>query len=80
MTRSRTIKQGRALAFGRYRRRNRELFLGGKPAPPAPDIRFWQCPNCGSLRDADVRQAERDECCVYVCRRCDSIVEEDTPF
>ena len=39
------------------------------------------CPNCGiRLKSQNqVRQAERNECCVYVCTRCDETVQEPNP-
>lgn len=40
----------------------------------------FYCPNCGDVPRKDVRQVERDECCLYACRRCDAIVDEPIPF
>lgn len=39
------------------------------------------CPNCGDRRKSlnEVRQVERDECCLYACTQCDATVSE-TPF
>jgi hypothetical protein len=42
--------------------------------------RKFDCPNCGELGADGVRQAERDEVCLYVCRQCDAIANERLPF
>ena len=42
--------------------------------------RDYYCPNCGWLKGVNVRQAERDEVCLYVCRTCDEVAEERLPF
>jgi hypothetical protein len=42
--------------------------------------RMFDCPNCGEIGAAGVRQAERDEVCLYVCRQCDAIANERLPF
>jgi hypothetical protein len=40
----------------------------------------FDCPNCGEIGADGVRQAERDEVCLYVCRQCDAIANERLPF
>jgi predicted RNA-binding Zn-ribbon protein involved in translation (DUF1610 family) len=42
--------------------------------------RKFDCPNCGEIGADDVRQAERDEVCLYVCRGCGAIARERLPF
>jgi hypothetical protein len=42
--------------------------------------RKFDCPNCGEIGADGVRQAERDEVCLYVCRQCDAIANERLPF
>ncbi len=42
--------------------------------------RTFDCPNCGELTGDGVRQAERDEVCLYVCRMCDAIANERLAF
>jgi hypothetical protein len=42
--------------------------------------RKFDGPNCGEIGAEGVRQAERDEVCLYVCRECDAIVNERLPF
>jgi hypothetical protein len=42
--------------------------------------RKFDCPNCGDIGADGVRQAERDEVCLYVCRQCDAIANERLPF
>ena len=39
------------------------------------------CPNCGERKKSlnQVRQVERDECCIYACMTCSATVDE-TPF
>ena len=32
---------------------------------------LWECWNCGVLTREEVRQVERDECCMEACRYCD---------
>ena len=32
---------------------------------------LWECSNCGVLRREEVKQVERDECCIEACRYCD---------
>jgi predicted RNA-binding Zn-ribbon protein involved in translation (DUF1610 family) len=44
------------------------------------ETRIFDCPNCGEISADGVRQAVRDEVCLYVCRQCDSIVNEQLPF
>lgn len=53
-------------------------FLAGRGDPLTG--RRWHCPQCGPIPYNQVKQAERDEVCLYVCRQCESIVEEDLPF
>jgi hypothetical protein len=36
---------------------------------------IYECRKCGPIHPSDSRQAERDEVCLVVCRRCDSIVD-----
>ena len=31
----------------------------------------WDCPCCGRLPLAEVKQVERDETCLYACLKCD---------
>jgi hypothetical protein len=39
------------------------------------------CYRCGDfVMRRDVRQEERDETCVYVCRRDESVIDEHPPF
>ena len=40
----------------------------------------FYCPNCGDVPSEQVRQEERDETCLYVCRKCDAVVDEPIPF
>jgi hypothetical protein len=40
----------------------------------------FDCENCGALGADAVRQAERDEVCLYVCRGCGAIGRERLPF
>jgi hypothetical protein len=42
--------------------------------------RIFDCENCGEIGADGVRQAERDEVCLYVCRQCDAIANERLPF
>lgn len=42
--------------------------------------RIFDCPNCGELDGGQVRQAERDEVCLYVCRQCGEVADERLPF
>jgi len=42
--------------------------------------RQWHCPTCGRITYDAVRQAERNEVCLYVCRQCGSAVDELLPF
>jgi hypothetical protein len=42
--------------------------------------RKFDCPNCGEIGADDVRQAVRDEVCLYVCRQCGEIARERLPF
>jgi predicted RNA-binding Zn-ribbon protein involved in translation (DUF1610 family) len=42
--------------------------------------RKFDCPNCGELSADGVRQAKRDEVCLYVCRGCGAIANERLPF
>ncbi|MCI0666079.1 MAG: hypothetical protein L0220_33920 [Acidobacteria bacterium] len=42
--------------------------------------RKFDCPNCGEIGGDGVRQAERDEVCLYVCNQCGAIATEQLPF
>jgi predicted RNA-binding Zn-ribbon protein involved in translation (DUF1610 family) len=42
--------------------------------------RQFDCPNCGEIGVDGVRQAVRDEVCLYVCRQCGEITPERLPF
>jgi hypothetical protein len=42
--------------------------------------RIFDCENCGEIGADGVRQAVRDEVCLYVCRQCGEIVRERLPF
>ena len=44
------------------------------------ESRKFNCPNCGEIGADSARQAERDKCCLIVCRHCDAIVSEQSPF
>jgi hypothetical protein len=52
--------------------------LGG--AKDWVEPRKFDCPNCGEIGAKDVRQAERDEVCLEICRTCEEIVRERLPF
>jgi hypothetical protein len=43
------------------------------------ELRKFDCPNCGEIGAEGVRQAERDEVCLYVCRQCGEITRERLP-
>ena len=34
------------------------------------DDDIWECWNCGVLTRDEVKQVERDECCIEACRYC----------
>lgn len=39
------------------------------------------CPGCDRQKlNSECRQAERDECCMHVCRACGEIIDESPPF
>lgn len=42
--------------------------------------RKFDCPNCGEIGAEGVREAKRDEVCLYACRGCDAIANERLPF
>jgi hypothetical protein len=42
--------------------------------------RIFDCENCGEISPDGVRQAERNEICLYVCHQCDEIARERLPF
>jgi hypothetical protein len=42
--------------------------------------RKFDCENCGEIGADGVRQAVRNEVCLYVCRECDAIANERLPF
>lgn len=42
--------------------------------------RKFDCENCGEILTDGVRQAVRDEGCLYACRECDAIANERLPF
>jgi len=42
--------------------------------------RIFDCENCGEIGADSVRQAMRDEVCLYVCQRCGEIARERLPF
>ncbi len=42
--------------------------------------RLFDCENCGEVAADGVRQAVRDEVCLYVCRQCGGIARERLPF
>ena len=60
---------------------------GGLVHPPPTakpyDDDLWECWNCGTLTRDEVRQVERDECCIEACQYCNadahSIQYDKTP-
>jgi hypothetical protein len=42
--------------------------------------RIFDCENCGEIGTDSMRQAVRDEVCLYVCRQCGEIARERLPF
>jgi hypothetical protein len=54
------------------------VILGGSADWIEP--RKFDCENCGEIGADGIRQAERDEVCLYVCRRCGAITREQLPF
>ncbi len=42
--------------------------------------RKFDCPNCGEIGEDSARQAEGDKGCLIICRHCDAIVSERSPF
>jgi hypothetical protein len=54
------------------------VILGGSADWIEP--RKFDCENCGEISADSVRQAVRDEVCLYVCRDCNAIANEQLPF
>ena len=54
------------------------VILGG--AGDWIEPRKFDCPNCGEIGADGVRQAVRDEVCLYVCGQCGEIARERLPF
>ena len=65
--------------IGRMYRRVKLVDIAPEPGR-TPDPYRGYCWTCSAGRhESECRQVERDECCVYACRVCDSTVDEIQP-